>query len=102
MFPAQKILLDIATTQRQGQNDERHMKMAPAGVTTFGISTYVLMDPFIHTLTGKPSGKFTPRLLGPYLIVNRVCDKYYSSCRNLVDDAVKNYHVTQLASPIQL
>ena len=102
MFPAQKILLDITTTQRQAQNDKRHMKMAPAGVTTFGICTYVLMDPSIHTLKGNPSGKFTPRLLGPYLIVNRVCDKYYSSCRNLVDDAVKNYHVTQLASTIQL
>ena len=79
----------------------RYYSASPADVTTFGIGKYVLMDPSIHTLTRKPSGKFTPRLLGPYLIVNRVGDKYYSSCRNLVDDAVKDYHVTQLASPIQ-
>ena len=38
---------------------------------------------------------FTPRLLGPYLIIDRVGDKYYS-CSNLVDNAVKDYHVTQL------
>jgi hypothetical protein len=92
MFSSQKILLDIAT-RRQEQKDARHMNMAPADVTTFEVGAYVLMDPFIHKDMGKP-GKFTPRLLGPYLIVNRMGDKY--SCRNLVDDGVKDYHVTQL------
>ena len=69
--------------------------MAPADVTTFEvIGDYVLMDPSIHSLTRKLSGKFTARLLGPYLIVNQIRDKY--SCRKLVDNAVKDYHVTQL------
>ena len=93
MFSAQKLLLDIAT-HRQAQKDANHMKTAPADVTTFEVGAYVLMDPALHSLTGKPSGKFTPRLLGPYLIVNRMGDKY--ACCNLVDDAVKDYHVKQL------
>jgi hypothetical protein len=93
MFSAQKILLDIAT-HRQQLKDERHMRLAPANVTTFDIGTYVLVDVHTHVGLGKPSGKFTPRLLGPYLIVNRSGDKY--SCRNLVDDVVKDFHVTQL------
>jgi len=73
-----------------------HAKMAPADVTTFEvIGDYVLMDPSIHSLTRKLSVKFTERLLGPYLIVNQIRDKY--SCRKLlVDNAVKDYHVTQL------
>jgi hypothetical protein len=93
MFSSQRILLDIAM-HRQERKDLRHMKVAPANVTTYEIGSYVLMDPTIHNAFGKPSGKFTPRLLGPYLVVNRINDKY--SCRNLVDDAVKDFHVTQL------
>ena len=93
MFSAQKTLLDIAT-HRQDLKDARHMKMAPADVTTYEIGTYVLMDPVLHSGLGKPSGKLTPRLLGPYLVVNRSGDKY--SCRNLIDDGVKDYHVKQL------
>jgi hypothetical protein len=95
MFSSQKILLDIAT-HRQHLKDERHMRLAPANVTTFEIGSYVLVEPHTNVGLGKPSGKFTPRLLGPYLVVNRSGDKY--SCRNLVDDAVKDYHVTQLRS----
>ena len=38
---------------------------------------------------------FTPRLLGPYLIIDRVGDKYYS-CRNVDNAVIKDYHVTQL------
>ena len=57
------------------------------------------MDPSIHSLIRKSSGKFTPRLLGSYLIVNQIRDKY--SCRKLVDNAVKDYHVTQLLRPYQ-
>ena len=54
--------------------------MAPADITNFEvISDYVLMDPSIHSLIRKSSGKFTPRLLGSYLIVNQIRDKY--SCR---------------------
>ena len=55
--------------------------MAPADVTTFEVNgDYVLMD--------------TARLLGPYLIVNQIRDKY--SCRKLIDNTVKDYHLTQL------
>ena len=73
----------------------RHIKMAPADVPTFEvIGDHVLMDPSIHSLTRKSSGKFTARFLGPYLIVNQIRDKY--SCCKIVDNAVKDYHVTQL------
>jgi hypothetical protein len=93
MLSAQRILLEIAT-DRQRLKDERHLSKAPIDTTSFAEGTYVLVEPHTQSGLGKPPGKFTPRLLGPYLVVNRVGDKY--SCRNLVDDTVKDYHVTQL------
>jgi hypothetical protein len=95
MLHAQNVLLEIAT-QRQQQKDLRHMKQQPVTVTKFNIGSYVLVIPDKHAGFGKPVGKLTPRLFGPFLVIGHIEDTNMYSCKDLLTDEIKPFHVKQL------